>query len=130
MSGMFAVISLMTGTLVSEAKQEILAAASSPSPSLVRGYDTSTAASSSPSLTTLETASHYSSPSVEFEEINIQIAVAVSFLIGVYQLVFGFLQIGFVSVYLSEHLVSGFTTAASLYVFTSQVSFSLSSSAV
>ena len=54
---------------------------------------------------------------------NIKIATAVSFLIGIYQLIFGIMQMGLVSVYLSEQLVSGFTTAASLYVFTSQLEF-------
>ncbi|RWS31688.1 solute carrier family 26 member 6-like protein [Leptotrombidium deliense] len=58
------------------------------------------------------------------EEVNpIQIAVVVSFLIGIYKLIFGILRLGFVSVYMSEQLISGFTTAASVYVFTSQLPY-------
>lgn len=55
----------------------------------------------------------------------IHIAIAVAFLIGIYQLVFGILRLGFISVYMSEQLVSGFTTAASFYVFTSQFPYLL-----
>lgn len=41
------------------------------------------------------------------------------------QLVMGFLQIGFVVIYLSESLISGFTTAAAVHVLVSQLKFIL-----
>lgn len=44
---------------------------------------------------------------------------------GIYQLLFGLMRMGFISIYLSEQLISGFTTAASVYVFTSQLTFLL-----
>ena len=99
LSGMFAVISLMTGTLVSEAKQELLAASSLTT-------DHIEASKTSHTETSITITSGHHSPSMEFDGVNIQIAVAVSFLIGIYQLIFGVFQMGFVSVYLSEHLVS------------------------
>lgn len=37
----------------------------------------------------------------------------------------GFLQIGFMVVYLSESLISGFTTAAAIHVLVSQLKFIL-----
>ncbi|RWS05151.1 sulfate transporter-like protein [Dinothrombium tinctorium] len=86
--GTFAVVSLMTGTLVTQVNDE-------------RKMRSQEAVS------------------------PIDIAMTVSFLIGVYQLICGILRLGFVSVYMSEQLISGFTTAASFYVFTSQVPYLL-----
>lgn len=41
------------------------------------------------------------------------------------QLLLGVLQIGFVVIYLSESLISGFTTAAAIHVLVSQLKFML-----
>ncbi|XP_015789465.1 solute carrier family 26 member 6 [Tetranychus urticae] len=60
---------------------------------------------------------------VDKPEEAVEIAIAISFLIGLYQLVFGIFRLGFFSVYMSEQLISGFTTACSFYVFTSQISY-------
>lgn len=123
-------ISLMTGTLVSEVQQELKARtqidSSFTSPS---GHSYSTATTDLPleevsSPESLTFRHHKGNDSLD-DDMNIRIATAVSFLIGIYQLIFGIMQMGFVSVYLSEQLVSGFTTAASLYVFTSQLPFML-----
>ena len=113
--GMFAVISLMTGTLITEAKEEM---------AFMKSLSSITSESrSSPDLLVTTSSPSESLMQVDENGINIQIAIAVSSLIGLYQLVFGIMQMGFISVYLSEQLVSGFTTAASLYVFTSQLPF-------
>ena len=114
---MFAVISLMTGTLILEAKEEL---------ALTKSMTGPLSSTSAPSLTSFTTISSLPADGDVGEDdasVNIRIAVAVSFLIGFYQLLFGIMQMGFISVYLSEQLVSGFTTAASLYVFTSQLPF-------
>jgi len=37
------------------------------------------------------------------------------------QILFGFLQLGFITTFLSEPLVSGYTTGAAVHVFTSQL---------
>uniref|UniRef100_A0A8C8SLM2 Solute carrier family 26 member 4 n=1 Tax=Pelusios castaneus TaxID=367368 RepID=A0A8C8SLM2_9SAUR len=52
---------------------------------------------------------------------RVVIASTLTFLVGILQLVFGALQIGFIVRYLADPLVGGFTTAAAFQVFVSQV---------
>ncbi|XP_040857857.1 chloride anion exchanger [Ochotona curzoniae] len=56
---------------------------------------------------------------------RITAAASVTFLAGIIQLAFGLLRIGIVVVYLSESLISAFTTAAALHVVVSQLKFML-----
>ncbi|ETN66328.1 sulfate transporter [Anopheles darlingi] len=56
--------------------------------------------------------SHYS---------NLEVGTALCFLVGLIQLVMCLLRMGVASFLLSEALVSGFTTGAAVYVFTSQM---------
>lgn len=53
------------------------------------------------------------------------IGATVTFTAGVYQVLMGLLQVGFVSVFLSESLLSGFATGASLTILTSQLKYLL-----
>ncbi|XP_029439133.1 sulfate transporter [Rhinatrema bivittatum] len=55
----------------------------------------------------------------------ITVGVTVTFMAGVYQVAMGLLQVGFVSVYLSDSLLSGFATGASFTILTSQVKYLL-----
>ncbi|XP_056430718.1 sulfate transporter isoform X2 [Hyla sarda] len=55
----------------------------------------------------------------------ITVGATVTFMAGVYQVVMGVLQVGFVSVYLSDALLSGFATGASFTILTSQVKYLL-----
>ncbi|GAU92774.1 hypothetical protein RvY_04814 [Ramazzottius varieornatus] len=55
-------------------------------------------------------------------DIRIQVAVAVTLAVGIWQALMGILRIGYLAVFLSDHLVKGFTCAAAFHVFTSQVS--------
>ncbi|XP_061542489.1 sulfate transporter [Phycodurus eques] len=55
----------------------------------------------------------------------ITVAATVTFTAGVYQVLMGIFQVGFVSVYLSDSLLSGFATGASLTILTSQVKYLL-----
>ncbi|KAM9804470.1 sulfate transporter [Neosynchiropus ocellatus] len=55
----------------------------------------------------------------------ITVATTVTFTAGVYQVLMGVFQVGFVSVYLSDSLLSGFATGASLTILTSQVKYLL-----
>lgn len=55
----------------------------------------------------------------------IKIGSTVTFMAGVYQVVMGFFQVGFISVYLSDALLSGFVTGASFTILTSQVKYLL-----
>ncbi|KAM6437532.1 pendrin [Liasis olivaceus] len=63
-------------------------------------------------------------PSVDIVSRDAQrvlISSTVTFLVGIIQLVFGALQIGFIVRYLADPLVGGFTTAAAFQVFVSQL---------
>ncbi|XP_054647429.1 sulfate transporter [Dunckerocampus dactyliophorus] len=55
----------------------------------------------------------------------IAVGATVTFTAGVYQVLMGIFQVGFVSVYLSDSLLSGFATGASLTILTSQVKYLL-----
>ncbi|XP_069025553.1 sulfate transporter [Embiotoca jacksoni] len=55
----------------------------------------------------------------------ITVGATVTFTAGVYQVLMGILQVGFVSVYLSDSLLSGFATGASLTILTSQLKYLL-----
>ncbi|GAB0175722.1 prestin [Grus japonensis] len=56
---------------------------------------------------------------------RVQVAVTLAFLSGIIQLCLGLLRFGFVAIYLTEPLVRGFTTAAAVHVFTSQLKYLL-----
>ncbi|KAB5541909.1 hypothetical protein PHYPO_G00085400 [Pangasianodon hypophthalmus] len=54
---------------------------------------------------------------------RVQVAVALTALMGIIQLVLGVLRFGFVAIYLTEPLVRGFTTAAAVHVLVSQLKY-------
>ncbi|NXT30832.1 S26A3 protein, partial [Pelecanoides urinatrix] len=58
-------------------------------------------------------------------EERVMVAASVTFLSGVLQLLLGILQFGFIVIYLSQSLISGFTTAAAIHVLVSQLKFML-----
>ncbi|XP_072848034.2 sulfate anion transporter 1 [Pogona vitticeps] len=53
----------------------------------------------------------------------IGVATALTFLAGVYQVLMGIFRLGFVSMYLSEPVLDGFATGASLTILTAQVKY-------
>ncbi|XP_077328820.1 sulfate transporter [Lithobates pipiens] len=55
----------------------------------------------------------------------IRVGATVTFMAGVYQVLMGIFQVGFISVYLSDSLLSGFATGASFTILTSQVKYLL-----
>lgn len=55
----------------------------------------------------------------------ITVGATVTFTAGVYQVLMGIFQVGFVSVFLSDSLLSGFATGASLTILTSQFKYLL-----
>ncbi|KAM6383990.1 chloride anion exchanger [Alca torda] len=59
------------------------------------------------------------------DEERVMVAASVTFLAGVFQLLLGMLQFGFIVIYLSQSLISGFTTAAAIHVVVSQLKFML-----
>lgn len=56
---------------------------------------------------------------------GIDIAIMISFIIGIYMLAIGIFQLGFISNYLSQELISGFITAAAILTLWSQVRYLL-----
>ncbi|XP_075064846.1 prestin isoform X2 [Mixophyes fleayi] len=59
------------------------------------------------------------------DAMRVKVAVAITLLSGLIQLCLGILRFGFVAIYLTEPLVRGFTTAAAVHVFTSQLKYLL-----
>ncbi|NXR08146.1 S26A3 protein, partial [Semnornis frantzii] len=59
------------------------------------------------------------------DEMRVTVAASVTFLSGIFQLLLGILQFGFIVIYLSQSLISGFTTAAAVHVLVSQLKFML-----
>ncbi|XP_029019300.1 chloride anion exchanger-like [Betta splendens] len=59
------------------------------------------------------------------DEQRVMVAYSVTFSTGIMQLAMGMLQVGFVVMYLSDTLVSGFTTAAAIHIMVSQLKFVL-----
>ncbi|CAG2180660.1 unnamed protein product, partial [Oppiella nova] len=57
--------------------------------------------------------------------LTIDVAIMVGMIIGIYIFMFGVFQLGFISNFMSEELISGFTTSASVIVFVSQLPYLL-----
>ncbi|XP_066522948.1 solute carrier family 26 member 3 [Hoplias malabaricus] len=62
---------------------------------------------------------------LSIEQQKVIVASSVTFLMGVFQLALGVLRVGFIVIYLSDTLVSGFTTAAAVHILVSQLKFVL-----
>ncbi|XP_010764703.1 solute carrier family 26 member 6 [Notothenia coriiceps] len=54
---------------------------------------------------------------------RVRVAAAVTFLSGIFQIILGLVQFGFVVTYLSEPLVRGYTTGAAIHVIVSQLKY-------
>ncbi|XP_054464404.1 solute carrier family 26 member 6-like [Anoplopoma fimbria] len=54
---------------------------------------------------------------------RVRVAAAVTFLSGIFQILLGLVQFGFVVTYLSEPLVRGYTTGAAIHVIVSQLKY-------
>ncbi|XP_056093258.1 solute carrier family 26 member 3, tandem duplicate 2 [Rhinichthys klamathensis goyatoka] len=59
------------------------------------------------------------------DEQRILVSASLTFLVGLFQLGMGLLQVGFIVMYLSDTLISGFTTAAAVHILVSQLKFVL-----
>ncbi|XP_075995107.1 solute carrier family 26 member 6 isoform X2 [Genypterus blacodes] len=57
------------------------------------------------------------------DAVRIRVAAAVTFLSGLFQILLGLVQFGFVVTYLSEPLVRGYTTGAAIHVIVSQLKY-------
>ncbi|XP_076448309.1 prestin-like [Babylonia areolata] len=65
--------------------------------------------------------SYLADNSEEVLQTKVAYAMAITFAAGCMQLLLGIFRLGFLTVYLSDPLISGFTTGAACHVFTSQV---------
>lgn len=92
--------------------------------SMMLGLAVENVASTLHVTTTNSSDSTVSNASVSMEE-KVTVAATITILCGLIQLIMGVLQIGFVVIYLSESLISGFTTAAAVHVLVSQLKFML-----
>ncbi|XP_058498531.1 solute carrier family 26 member 6 [Solea solea] len=57
------------------------------------------------------------------DEARVKVAVTVTFMSGLFQILLGLLQFGFVVTYLSDPLVRGYTTGAAIHVIVSQLKY-------
>ncbi|KAJ7388828.1 hypothetical protein OS493_035385 [Desmophyllum pertusum] len=119
--GTFAVVCLMVGSVVErEVGQSIspTSAASSPTNQPPSGSSGGVLRSS---IYKQESNGSFPNEQDLLDEKKLQVAVALAMLVGLLQFVMGLLKLGFVAVYLSDPIISGFTTGAAILVFTSQV---------
>lgn len=119
--GTFAVVCLMVGHVV-ERETEHFAAVVPAAPTPQTIIDKSSEAGLLRGAIYKEEANN-SFPSQEdmLDEKKLELAIALSLLVGLFQFVMGLLKLGFVAVYLSDPIISGFTTGAAVLVFTSQI---------
>ncbi|XP_052282079.1 sulfate anion transporter 1-like isoform X2 [Dreissena polymorpha] len=59
------------------------------------------------------------------DHVKINIAASICLLVGLAQMVMGLLKMGFITTYMSDPLIGGFTTGAAVHVGTSQVKYAL-----
>ncbi|XP_071982924.1 solute carrier family 26 member 6-like isoform X2 [Engystomops pustulosus] len=55
--------------------------------------------------------------------LRVELSMALAFLVGLFQIALGFVQFGFVVTYLSDPLISGYTTASAVHVLVSQLKY-------
>ncbi|KAM9350322.1 solute carrier family 26 member 6 [Symphorus nematophorus] len=67
---------------------------------------------------------------VSRDEERVRVAAAVTFMSGLFQILLGLVQFGFVVTYLSEPLVRGYTTGAAIHVIVSQLKYTFGISPV
>ncbi|BFZ08352.1 hypothetical protein BsWGS_11390 [Bradybaena similaris] len=105
-TGTFAVIALMVGSTVEKGlKAQGLE---------LKSWNTSISTGANVTIQLMDN-------SAELLDVKLRLAMSVTFVVGVIQLLLGVVQLGFLTVYLSDPLISGFTTGAACHVFTSQI---------
>ncbi|KAM3915716.1 solute carrier family 26 member 6-like [Leptodactylus fuscus] len=55
--------------------------------------------------------------------LRVELSMALAFLVGIFQIALGLIQFGFVVTYLSDPLISGYTTASAVHVLMSQLKY-------
>lgn len=125
--GTVAVVSLLTGAVV--ARETEMWRQGTAATTTTTTTTTTTAAAplstSAASALTTEGVSAGGALMGDEEIYKIQIATSVAFITGLAQIGMGLCRVGFVTTYMGDSLVSGFTTGAAVHVFTSQVKYAL-----
>ncbi|KAM8930810.1 solute carrier family 26 member 6-like [Pelodytes ibericus] len=57
------------------------------------------------------------------DKLRVELAIALAFLVGLFQIALGLIQFGFVVTYLSDPVISGYTTASAVHVLVSQLKY-------
>ncbi|XP_004631349.1 sulfate transporter [Octodon degus] len=110
--GIFGILCLMIGEVVDRELHKA-------------GCDTAHVTPSMGMVSNMSSLVNHTSERICDKSYAIKIGSTVTFMAGVYQVAMGFFQVGFVSVYLSDSLLSGFVTGASITVLTSQAKYLL-----
>ncbi|XP_077971979.1 prestin-like isoform X2 [Styela clava] len=74
-------------------------------------------------MTTFDDAKYIADQTAAREEMKIQYASTATLLVGIMQIAMAFLRLGFLTNFLSDPVVQGFTTGAAFHVLTSQVKY-------
>ncbi|KAK3101893.1 hypothetical protein FSP39_007131 [Pinctada imbricata] len=124
--GTFAVTSLMIGAVVTnglEKYRHTLPVVSTPeSTTLTTNHTYNITVNSSVEITTPHVTTEQDVHDAEIQ-MKVAFAMSVSFLAGLMQFALGCFRFGFLASFMSDPLISGFTTAAAVHVFSSQVKF-------
>nr|CAB3266191.1 sulfate transporter-like [Phallusia mammillata] len=123
--GTFAVISLMLGSALENylSIHPAPVTNSSSSNSIAIATTASYSGTTASELgTTIAELTNSNTPVTE-ESYKLAVIGALTLLVGLIQIGLGFFRLGFVAIFLSDSLVSGFTTGAALFVFTAQVKY-------
>ncbi|KAF6037947.1 SLC26A2 [Bugula neritina] len=131
--GTFAVVSLMVGGAVESQMDKCLSSTTAVSDAVSSdgGQNYTTSSFMDNGTTTMAAALNMSTTTaagpaeMSAEELKCRLATAttLTLLVGLCQILMGFLKLGFVTIYLADPLISGFTTGAACHVFTSQVKY-------
>nr|XP_028573395.1 sulfate transporter [Podarcis muralis]XP_028573396.1 sulfate transporter [Podarcis muralis]XP_028573398.1 sulfate transporter [Podarcis muralis]XP_028573399.1 sulfate transporter [Podarcis muralis] len=120
--GIFGVLCLMIGEVVD---REVQRAGYDLAPNVPSSYNSDMHLSVNNSTLGPLTANETSHLLCDRSCYAISVGATVTFVAGIYQVAMGFFQVGFVSVYLSDSLLSGFVTGASFTILTSQAKYLL-----
>ncbi|KAL8612924.1 hypothetical protein ACOMHN_035001 [Nucella lapillus] len=121
--GTVAVVSLLTGAVVARETELWRLGSDLTTTTTTTSAPLSTTAASA--LTTTEALVADGGVLGEEDIYKIKIATSIAFITGLAQIGMGFCRVGFVTTYMGDSLVSGFTTGAAVHVFTSQVKYAL-----
>ncbi|XP_061163701.1 prestin-like isoform X1 [Saccostrea echinata] len=120
--GTVAVVSLMTGSVVSSISplnsNSVTPTSFTPNDTYLNDTEGNHSLTLAPVIPTIG-----SSSEDDFIMQKLALASSMCFLVGVVQVIFGVCRLGLVTTYMSDPLVSGFTTGAAVHVFTSQVKY-------